>query len=134
MTNEQSLQVPLDGLFLSPIPPWGTSVLVLRPEGASHEVLLLRRGGVWSPPAVTRLPDEPVANCARRALDEIAGLHLPIWPIADADPQWTIFVATAREELFVRPGNGYDAYEWVGLAEAQTRCSELVSQTLQLVA
>ena len=66
MTKEPQLQVPFDGLFLSPTPPWGTSVLVLRPTADSQEVLLLRRRGAWSPPAVTRLPDEPAASCARR--------------------------------------------------------------------
>lgn len=134
MTNEPQLQVPLDGLFLSPTPPWGASVLVLRPAGEAHDVLLLCRRGAWSPPAVTRLPDEPVAACAARALDEIAGLRLPIWPMAEVDPEWTVFVADARDDLFVRPGNGYDAYEWVGIDEAQRRCTDLVSRTLGLVA
>jgi hypothetical protein len=134
MTNEAQLQVPLDGLFLSPTPPWGASVLVLRQRGDAQEVLLLRRRGVWSPPAVTRLPDEPAVSCASRALLEIAGIVLPVWPIADADPQWTVFLASARDELLVRPGNGYDAFEWVDLAEAQQRCTDLVSQSLQQVA
>lgn len=129
--TEQQLQVPLDGLFLSPTPPWGTSVLVLRDR---ERVLLVRRRGEWSPPAVTRLPDESIAGCAARALQEITGLRLPMWPMADIDPQWPVFVATAEEDLLVRLGNGYDAYEWVDLTEAQARCTDLVSQTLRLVA
>ncbi len=134
MTNEPQLEVPLDGLFLSPTPPWGASVLVLRPCDTTSDVLLLRRRGEWSPPAVTRLPDEPIVECARRALDEIAGLALAVSPVTDVDPQWPVFLAHALGDVFVRPGNGYDAFEWVGLKEAQRRCSELVSQTLQLVA
>jgi NUDIX domain len=125
------LEVPLDGLFLSPTPPWGTSVLVLRNR---DEVLLLLRRGAWTPPAVTRLPDEPVASCAARALDEIAGLTLPMWPVADADPSWAVFVATAKGEPLVRPDRFCEGYEWVALDEARQRCSQLVSASLDQVA
>jgi ADP-ribose pyrophosphatase YjhB (NUDIX family) len=131
MTSAPKLQVPLDGLFLSPTPPWGASVLVLRNR---DEVLLLSRKGEWSPPAVTRLPDEPIASCAARALEEIAGLKLPMWPVADVDPAWAVFVATATGEPLVRPGNERDAYEWVSLDEARDRCSDFVSASLDLVA
>ena len=125
------LQVPLDGLFLSPTPPWGASVLVLRDRA---EVLLLRRRGDWGPPAVTRLPDEPIASCGARALDEVAGLALPMWPISDVDPGWAVFVATASGTPIVRPGNGHDSFEWVPFDEARNRCTDLVSATLALVA
>ncbi len=131
MTGTPQLQVPLDGLFLSPTPPWGTSVLVLRDQA---EVLLLRRKGEWSPPALTRLPDEPVAACAARALEEIAGLKLTLWPVPDVDPAWAVFVAPVTGEPLVRPGNERDAFEWVSLDDARDRCSELVSATLDLVA
>ncbi|MBA2609139.1 MAG: NUDIX domain-containing protein [Actinobacteria bacterium] len=131
MTNEPQLQVPLDGLFLSPTPPWGASVLVLRER---TDVLLLRRDGQWSPPAVTRLPDEPAAACAARALEEIAGLTLALWPVAEADPAWAVFVATANDSPLVRPGNGYDRHEWVPIDAARDRCTDLVSTTLGLVA
>ncbi len=131
MTNEQQLQVPLDGLFLSPVPPWGASVLVIR---GGDEVLLLRRRDEWSPPGVTRLPDEPIVACGARALEEVAGLLLPIWPVGDVDPAWTVFVATATGSPFVRLGNGYDAFAWVDIAEARSRCSDLVSTSLGLVA
>src|SRR6185436_9987699 len=95
---DPELEGPLDGLFLSPTPPWGTSVLVLRER---TRVLLLRRRGEWTPPAVTRLPDEPIASCAARALDELTGLALPMWPVADVDPAWAVFVATATGEPLV---------------------------------
>jgi hypothetical protein len=131
MTNEPKLQVPFDGLFLSPTPPWGVSVLVLRDR---RDILLVHRRDEWAPPAVTRLPDEPVAACAARALDEITGLSLPLWPVADADPSWAVFVATAKGTPFVRLGNGYDAFEWVSIDTARTRCTDLVSTTLDLVA
>lgn len=131
MTNEPQLEVPLDGLFLSPVPPWGASVLVIRNR---TEVLLLRRRGEWSPPAVTRLPDEPIASCGARALDEIAGLTMPMWPMVDIDPAWAVFVATASESPVVRPGNGYDAFEWVSIDDARDRCTDLVSSSLDLVA
>ncbi|MEY2426887.1 MAG: hypothetical protein QOI61_2459 [Actinomycetota bacterium] len=131
MAATPQLQVPLDGLFLSPTPPWGASVLVLRDQA---EVLLLRRRGEWSPPAVTRLPDEPIGSCAARALDEIAGLALPMWPVADVDPAWAVFVAPVTGEPRIRLGNQRDAFEWVSLDDARDRCSDLVSATLDLVA
>jgi len=131
MTETPQLEVPLDGLFLSPEPPWGASVLVLNERS---EVLLLRRRGEWGPPGLTRLPDEPVASCAARALDELAGLKLPMWPITDVDPAWTLFVAAAKGEPLVRPDALCDAHEWVAIDEARARCTELVSASLDLVA
>lgn len=131
MTYEPKLEVPLDGLFLSPEPPWGVSVLVIRNQ---DEVLLLQRKGEWAPPAVTRLPDEPLAKCAARALDELTSLELPMWPVVDGDPSWAVFAATMTEGAFVRLAHGCDAYEWVSIDEARVRCTELVSTTLDLVA
>lgn len=131
MTSMPKLEVPLDGLFLSPTPPWGASVLVLRDR--TH-VLLLRRRGEWTPPAVTRLPDEPIASCAARALDEIVGMTLPMWPVTDVDPAWAVFVATTTGDPIVRPDRLCDGYEWVHLDNARERCTALVSATLDLVA
>lgn len=128
---EPKLEVPLDGLFLSPTPPWGVSVLVIR-DGS--DVLLLRRRSVWGPPAVTRLPDEPIATCGVRALEDLAGLTLAMTAVADADPAWTVFAAETNETPLVRLGEGYDAYEWVAIDQARDRCSDLVSTTLGLVA
>ena len=130
-THKPQLQVPMDGLFLSPVPPWGASVLVVRNR---TDVLLLCKRGEWSPPAVTRLPDEPIASCGARALDEVAGLNLPLWPLQDVDPAWTVFVATTTEKPVVRLGFGYDAFEWVSIENAQRRCTQLVAETLELVA
>lgn len=130
-SHKPQLQVPMDGLFLSPVPPWGASVLVVRNR---VDVLLLRKRGQWSPPAVTRLPDEPIAACAARALDETAGLSLPVWPMEDIDPGWTVFVAATADTPFVRPSSGYDAFEWASIDEARRRCSQLVAETLDFVA
>jgi len=130
MTESPQLQVPLDGLFLSPEPPWGASVLVLRDR---EELLLLKRRGEWTPPAVTRLPEEPIATCAARALEDVAGLRLPIWPV-DLDPAWTVFVANATGDVLVRPDRVTTEFEWVSLDEARARCTQLVSASLDLVA
>ena len=129
MTATPKLQVPMDGLFLSPTPPWGASVLVLRDD----DVLLLRRKGEWTPPAVTRLPDEPVATCAARALDEFTGLKLAVEAV-DVDPAWAVFVAYAEGEANIRLGYRCEGHEWVPLDEARRRCTELVSASLDLVA
>jgi hypothetical protein len=130
MTETPQLEVPFDGLFLSPTPPWGASVLVLKNR---EELLLLRRRGHWGPPAATRLPDEPIASCAARALDDLTGLRLPIWPI-DVDPAWTVFVATTNNDVHVRPDRLCTQFEWVAIDEARERCTELVSASLDLVA
>jgi hypothetical protein len=130
MTETPQLEVPFDGLFLSPEPPWGTSVLVIRNR---EQLLLLKRRGDWSPPAVTRLPNEPIASCAARALEDLAGLRLPMWPI-DVDPAWTVFVAAANDDVHVRPDRLCTQYEWVAIDEARTRCTQLVSASLDLVA
>jgi hypothetical protein len=98
------------------------------------DVLLVRRRAEWSPPAVTRLPDEPIASCAARALDELVGIYLPMWPVADLDPAWIVFVAAAPEDLRVRLAPTCDAYEWVPIDQARLRCTDLVSATLDLVA
>ena len=98
------------------------------------ELLLLRRRGEWAPPAVTRLPDEPVVACAARALDEMTGLRLPMWPVTDVDPGWAVFVAVATGDPIVRLDTHADAYEWVSIDEARDRCTALVSASLDLVA
>jgi ADP-ribose pyrophosphatase YjhB (NUDIX family) len=131
MGEVPELQVPLDGLFLSPVPPWGASVLVVRDRA---DVLLVRRRGEWSPPAVTRLPDEPITACAARALDELVGIKVPMWPVVDVDPAWSVFVAAATDDLRVRLAPACDAYEWVPIDQARLRCTDLVSATLDLVA
>ncbi|HUR77319.1 MAG TPA: NUDIX hydrolase [Acidimicrobiales bacterium] len=120
----------MDGLFLSPTPPWGASVLVLR----DRSVLLLWRGCGWTPPAITRLPDEPIAVCAARALDETVGLTLALWPVADVDPGWAVFVASVSGEPLIRPDRVCESFAWVPLDEARRRCTQLVSTTLDLVA
>jgi ADP-ribose pyrophosphatase YjhB (NUDIX family) len=130
VTESPQLQVPFDGLFLSPEPPWGASVLVLKNR---EELLLLKRRGAWGPPGVTRLPEEPVASCAARALEDLTGLRLPIWPV-DVDPAWTVFVANANNEPLVRTDSLTTAYEWVAIDEARERCTALVSASLDLVA
>jgi hypothetical protein len=57
-----------------------------------------------------------------------------MWPVADVDPTWTVFVATATDDTWVRPGRFCDAYEWVSIDEARDRCTQLVSASLDLVA
>jgi hypothetical protein len=130
MNDTPQLEVPMDGLFLSPEPPWGVSVLVLKDR---EELLLLKRRGEWTPPAMTRLPEEPIASCAARALEDLAGLRLPIWPV-DTDPTWTVFVATTSGDVHVRPDRWCTHYEWVPIDEARERCTQLVSASLDLVA
>jgi hypothetical protein len=53
-----------------------------------------------------------------------------MWPVADVDPAWMVFVAVIDGDVSV----AYDDYEWVSIGEAHRRCTELVSASLELVA
>lgn len=139
MTETPQLPMQWDGLFLSPVPPWGTSVVVRRPgaDGRSR-VLIVRRdrraGGQWTAPCATRLPGEDVAACARRALEEIAGLSLPVVAHRDLQPGWPMFVARAAEGAGIRLGQGFDAFDWVEPDEARRRCASSSAAAFALVA
>ena len=81
-----TLRTTWDGLPISEEPPFGATVVVYRHNGARLEILLLHRAHhgpdyvgdwAWTPPAGSRLPDEPIEACARRELLEETGLDLP---------------------------------------------------------
>ena len=57
-----------------------------------------------------------------------------VWALVDSEPGRLVFVANPLGKPRVRPGNGYDAFEWVDIATALDRCNALVSATLDLVA
>jgi len=139
VTETPQLPMQWDGLFLTPVPPWGTSVVVRRasPDGRD-QVLIVQRdrrsGGQWTPPCVTRLPDEDVAACARRAVDEIVGLSLPVARGRDLQPGWSVFVARAHDRAQVRLGAGFDAFDWVEPDEARRRCASGTAAAFALVA
>jgi hypothetical protein len=68
-----------DGLPISHEPPYGATVVVYRDRGRAPEVLLLHRAHhgpdhagdwTWTPPTGSRLPDEPIDQCARRELPD----------------------------------------------------------------
>lgn len=139
MSDIPKLPIKWDGLFLSPVPPWGTSVVVRRngPDGRPRVLIVQRdrRGGnQWIAPGMTRLPGEDVTVCARRALEEIAGLSLPLVPSRDLQPGWSTFEARAGDSAEVRLGSGYEAFEWVEPAEAQRRCGGGTAAAFALVA
>ncbi|HVE94453.1 MAG TPA: NUDIX hydrolase [Acidimicrobiales bacterium] len=139
VTETPQLPMKWDGLFLSPVPPWGASVVVRRagPDGRSR-VLIVQRdrraSGQWTPPCATRLPGEDMAACARRALDEIVGLSLPIVADRDLQPGWGTFVARAGEGTEIRLGPGFDAFDWVEPEEARRRCAAGSAAAFALVA
>jgi 8-oxo-dGTP pyrophosphatase MutT (NUDIX family) len=139
VTETPQLPMQWDGLFLSPEPPWGASVVVRRAAADGRtRVLIVQRdprgGGQWSAPCATRLPGEDPPACARRALEETAGLSLPVVAGRDLQPGWSTFAARAGENADVRLGPGFDAYDWVEPDEARHRCAAETAKAFALVA
>lgn len=139
MTETPQLPMQWDGLFLSPVPPWGASVVVRRtaPDGRTRVLIVQRdrRGGrQWIVPGATRLPGEDVTACARRAVEEIVGLSAPVVAGRDLQPGWSTFAARVPNEADVRLGSGFDAFEWVEPDEARRRVSGAGADAFALVA
>ena len=122
-----------DGLPVSADPPHGVTVVVYRRAPGGVEVLLLHRAHngpeyegdwAWTPPAGSRWPGEPVADCARRELHEEAGLALDLRPTACGTADWAVYVAEAPSGAAVSLAHDpeHDRYEWLPPDAAVARC------------
>src|SRR5687767_4663816 len=76
-----------DGLPISPVAPFGATVIVYRRAVRGVQFLMLHRAHdgpdfegdcAWTPPSGARFPNEPIELCARRELLEEIGLTLPM--------------------------------------------------------
>ena len=85
-----------DGLPISDEWPFGATVIVYRVRFAKPEVLLLHRAHygpdhagdwAWTPTAASRLPGEPIDQCARRELREETGLEVGV-ELTDCGTVW----------------------------------------------
>jgi 8-oxo-dGTP pyrophosphatase MutT (NUDIX family) len=143
MTEEQS--TTWDGLPISREAPFGTSIVVYRQGAYGVEFLLLHRAHhgpdydgewAWTPPAGSRLPNEPVDECARRELMEEAGLALPVQAADLGKESWAIYYAEAASDQVVTLLDvEHDRFEWVPLEVALARClPEVVGQSVEAVA
>lgn len=144
MTEPVSLHTTYDGLPISPVPPFGASIIVYRYTQQGIEYLILHRAHdgpdfegdwAWTPPAGSRLPDEPIDTCARRELLEETGLSLPIDAIDVGERAWAIYRAEATLAEVVMLDAEHDRYEWVNLEIALARClPAVVGEAVQMVA
>jgi 8-oxo-dGTP pyrophosphatase MutT (NUDIX family) len=143
MTEEAS--TTWDGLPISSEAPFGTSIVVYRQGAQGIEFLLLHRAHngpdydgewAWTPPAGARLPNEPVAECARRELFEETGLTLPMQDTGLGKESWAIYHAEAAPDQVVTLLDvEHDRFEWVTLEVALACClPDVVGQSVEAVA
>src|SRR4051812_3005278 len=134
-----------DGLPISPEAPFGASIVVYRQGAEGVEFLLLHRAHhgpdyegewAWTPPSGSRLPNEPVDECARRELFEEAGLALPMQATDLGSEDWAIYCAKAAPDQVVTLRDvEHDRFEWAPLETAVARClPDVVGQGVQAVA
>jgi 8-oxo-dGTP pyrophosphatase MutT (NUDIX family) len=120
-----------DGLPISPVPPYGATIVVYRAGPAGLELLLLHRAHegteyegdwAWTPPAGSRLPDEPIEACARRELLEEAGLDVELTATECGTDTWPVFVVEVPRDTEVTLDAEHDRFEWVPCPVALERC------------
>lgn len=134
----------LTGALVSAVwtrPPFGASVVVWRRAGEGRELLLLRRRYAtgddwrWTPPSGARDADEPVEACARRELEEEAGLRLELVPTPCGRDEWAVYAAEAPADAEVRIDDEHDDHVWLPLEDALPRCRpQVVADGLACVA
>ncbi len=139
MTDE-GMQYTWDGKPISRELPNGVSVVVFRrdPELSflilhrSHQGKDYEGPWAWTPPSGARLPEEAVAEAARRELYEEAGLVLELEPTALGTPEWWLYIAEARmDQRVVLVDPEHDRYCWVTAEEAVRRVEpEVVRESL----
>jgi dATP pyrophosphohydrolase len=114
------------------------AVLVVRPKGSEHQLLLARRtdgiymGGTWQLISGALEPNEPAWRCALREMREETGLTpsefyrlstLTSFYRADNDSLNTapMFCAVVEEGATAKLNWEHTAFEWVNLDEAHSR-------------
>lgn len=144
MTEAESTWTTYDGLPVSREAPFGTSIIVYRRTPRGVEFLTLHRAHdgpdfegdwAWTPPSGSRLPNEPIEQCARRELLEETGLTLPVHATGEGQESWAIYTAEATTDHAITLDAEHDRYEWVTLEVALARClPEVVGEGVRLVA
>jgi len=132
------VQPAWDGLPISKEPPFGASVVVFRVRLDELEVLMLHRAQygpdyvgdwAWTPPAGTRLADQPVEDCARRELRQETGLELPLEPTPCGTAEHWVYLAEAPADAAVVIDAEHDRFEWLPVDLASARCAPDLART-----
>jgi 8-oxo-dGTP pyrophosphatase MutT (NUDIX family) len=120
-----------DGQPVSREKPHGVAVLVWRSAPSGREWLVLHRAHqgpeyagdwAWGPPAGARHPGEDVDECARRELEEEAGLVAVPERTECGTAEWAVYVAEAPAGAAVTLSDEHDRFEWLPLGSAVRRC------------
>ncbi|MDQ4027670.1 MAG: NUDIX hydrolase [Actinomycetota bacterium] len=89
----------------------------------------------WGPPGGARLPDEDLAECARRELLEETGLDLSIVPSHGGNDVWSVYSAEAPSEYVeIKLSPEHDRYRWASPADVAEMClPRMVAESLTAV-
>ena len=127
---DDELQRTWDGEAISPEPPYGAMVVVIRRQ-PEVSVLLLHRAQdgpdyegdwAWTPPSGARKPAEAIEDAAKRELQEEAGLATPVTPVPCGSGEWAVFTAEADSHDQIRLVDPeHDRFVWLTPKEALQR-------------
>ena len=110
--------------------PHGAQIVVLRqaPTGTREYLVLHRRAAegdgdwAWTSPAGARFPGEAVDACARRELEEEAGLALDPATVPGCSDAWAWFWIAVPWHTVITLDDEHDRFEWLSLDAACARC------------
>lgn len=137
-----TLEHTWDGLLVSPEHPYRAAVVAFRRSDTEHVYLHRKHQGpdfagdwAWGAPSGSRLPGEPIGQCASRELREEIGLVLPRTPTALGDGNWHVYHAEVPADADIVLSTGHDRFVWLpAAAAAALRLPTLVGDQILAVA